>query len=128
MEAKLVKRKQELLDECNVPRQVFDQVTSRLERFMTPFVESLARKEQIGHAQPHALQEAPATEVVVVQEPGLELKLDVPGPDLIAVSPGAAVAGPPSPTPSGGLPPPATVVMMPLVSTLRTRALPHSAM
>ena len=51
MEARYEARKQELLDECTVVPQVFDQVMPRLERFMVPFVESLARKEQVGHAQ-----------------------------------------------------------------------------
>lgn len=45
------KRKQELLDECEVAPQVFDQVMPRLERFMDPFVESLVRAEQVEHAQ-----------------------------------------------------------------------------
>ena len=43
-------RKEELLDECEVARQVFDHVVPRLERFMTPFVDSLVRREQIEHA------------------------------------------------------------------------------
>jgi len=43
-------RKQELLDECTVPPQVFDRVTPRLEHFMVPFLGSLARTEQVGHA------------------------------------------------------------------------------
>lgn len=43
-------RKQELIDECTVAPQVYDRVTARLERFMEPFVEMLARKEQIEHA------------------------------------------------------------------------------
>lgn len=51
MEAELTKRKQELLDECNVPPQVFDQVIPRLEQFMMPFIDSLARKEQVAHAR-----------------------------------------------------------------------------
>jgi len=50
MEAKYETRKQELLDECTVAPQIFDRVMPRLERFMDPFVESLARKEQYEHA------------------------------------------------------------------------------
>ena len=51
MEAKYEERKQELLDECKVTPQVFDRVMPRLERFMEPFVESLARSEQVEHAR-----------------------------------------------------------------------------
>ncbi len=50
MEAKFEARKQELLDECKLAPQVFDQVMPRLERFMKPFVESLVRREQVAHA------------------------------------------------------------------------------
>ena len=50
MEAKYEERKQELLDECNVAPEVFEQVMPRLEKFMEPFVESLVRKEQVAHA------------------------------------------------------------------------------
>ena len=50
MEAKYERRKQELLDECEVAPQIFDRVLPRLERFMKPFVESLVRKEQCEHA------------------------------------------------------------------------------
>ena len=46
MEAQYKKRKQELLDECQVAPQIFAGVLSRLETFMEPFVESLVRKEQ----------------------------------------------------------------------------------
>jgi SRSO17 transposase len=51
MEARYRERKQELLDECSVAPQVFDRVIPRLERFMGPFVDSLARKEQVNHAE-----------------------------------------------------------------------------
>lgn len=44
------RRKQELMDECAVPRQVFDRLMPRLERFMVPFAQQLVRKEQIEHA------------------------------------------------------------------------------
>lgn len=50
MEAKYERRKQELLDECEVAPQIFDRVLPRLERFMEPFVDSLVRKEQCEHA------------------------------------------------------------------------------
>ncbi len=50
MEAEFEKRKQELLDECQVAPQVFEQVLPRLERFMKPFVDALSRKEQVQHA------------------------------------------------------------------------------
>jgi len=51
MEATYEQRKQQLLDECKVAPQVFEQVMPRLESFMEPFVESLVRKEQGEHAQ-----------------------------------------------------------------------------
>ena len=51
MEADYEARKQELMDECKVAPQVFDQVKQRLERFMGPFIESLVRREQVDHAQ-----------------------------------------------------------------------------
>jgi len=44
-------RKQELLDECKIAPQVFDQMMPRLETFMDPFVETFVRSEQVGHAQ-----------------------------------------------------------------------------
>lgn len=50
MEAKYEDRKQELLDECDIAPEVFEQVMPRLEKFMKPFVESLVRKEQVAHA------------------------------------------------------------------------------
>jgi SRSO17 transposase len=39
-----------LLNECEVAPSVFDRVMPRLERFMSPFVDSLVRREQIEHA------------------------------------------------------------------------------
>lgn len=51
MEACYEERKQQLLDECRVAPQVFDQVLPRLETFMSPFVESLIRREQVEHAR-----------------------------------------------------------------------------
>lgn len=50
MDAEFAERKKELMDECKVAPQVFDQILPRLERFMNPFVESLVRKEQVEHA------------------------------------------------------------------------------
>lgn len=43
-------RKAALLVECELAPQVFENVAPRLERFMKPFVDSLVRKEQVGHA------------------------------------------------------------------------------
>ncbi len=43
-------RKAALLEECKLAPQVFEDVSPRLEQFMEPFVDSLARKEQVGHA------------------------------------------------------------------------------
>ena len=51
MEASFEDRKRELLEECVVAPQVFDRVMPRLERFMEPFVATLARKEQVDHAR-----------------------------------------------------------------------------
>jgi SRSO17 transposase len=50
MEAQYEERKQQLLDECRMAPQVFNQVLPRLETFMSPFVESLIRREQVEHA------------------------------------------------------------------------------
>ena len=50
MEAQFEARKQELLAECEIASQVFEQVIPRLERFMRPFVARLVRQEQIDHA------------------------------------------------------------------------------
>lgn len=44
------KRRRELLDECKLAPQVFDNVMPRLEKFMAPFVECFVRSEQVGHA------------------------------------------------------------------------------
>jgi SRSO17 transposase len=43
-------RKAAVLEECKLASEVFDDVLPRLERFMEPFVDSLARKEQVEHA------------------------------------------------------------------------------
>ncbi len=50
METEFAVRRQELLEECTVAPQIFDRVMPRLEQFMEPFVESLARRERIDHA------------------------------------------------------------------------------
>jgi hypothetical protein len=50
MEASLEDRKQDLLNECSVTRQVFDPVMPRLERFMEPFVATRIRREHVDHA------------------------------------------------------------------------------
>lgn len=50
MEAQFEVRKQELLNECTVAPQIFEQVMPRLERFMEPFVDRLVRQEQMDHA------------------------------------------------------------------------------
>ena len=43
-------RKAAVLEECQLAPQVFEGVAPRLEQFMEPFVDSLVRKEQVGHA------------------------------------------------------------------------------
>ena len=50
METRYEIRKQELLNECTVAFEIFDQVMPRLEQFMAPYVEHLSRKEQIAHS------------------------------------------------------------------------------
>src|SRR6266481_4255551 len=51
MEAEYTTRKQQLLEECHVPPQIFDQVMPRLEAFMAPFVATFCRQEPSAHAQ-----------------------------------------------------------------------------
>jgi SRSO17 transposase len=43
-------RKAAVLEECKLASEVFDDVLPRLEQFMEPFVDSLARREQVEHA------------------------------------------------------------------------------
>lgn len=50
MKSEFAKRREELLEECVVPPQVFRQVMPRLEKFMEPFIEVFVRQEQIDHA------------------------------------------------------------------------------
>src|SRR4051812_15578421 len=45
-------RKQQLLDECEVPPEVFRGGIERLAEFARPFAECLARREQRAHARP----------------------------------------------------------------------------
>ncbi len=49
-EGEFEKRRQELLDECQLAPQVFEEVMPRLESFMEPYVACLARSEQVNHA------------------------------------------------------------------------------
>src|SRR3954468_22269962 len=44
-------RKQELLDECEVPPEVFQGGIERLAEFARPFAECLRRREQRDHAR-----------------------------------------------------------------------------
>ena len=44
-------RKQQLLDECRVPREVFDDAVDRLAAFARPFAACLTRREQRDHAR-----------------------------------------------------------------------------
>ena len=44
------KRRRELLDECKLAPQVFENVMPRLEKFMKPFVDRFVRSEQVNHA------------------------------------------------------------------------------
>lgn len=47
MEARYARRKSELLQECQITPEIFDQIVPRLHRFLEPFVSSLP-----GHAPP----------------------------------------------------------------------------
>ena len=51
MEARYATRKQQLLAECQVTPEIFDQVMPRLATFMAPFVETFCRQEPNQHAQ-----------------------------------------------------------------------------
>jgi SRSO17 transposase len=51
MEARYATRKQQLLTECQVAPEIFDQVLPRLATFMAPFVETFCRQEPDQHAQ-----------------------------------------------------------------------------
>ena len=44
-------RKQQLLDECQVPPEVFDGAVGRLAEFAGPFLDHLVRREQRDHAR-----------------------------------------------------------------------------
>jgi SRSO17 transposase len=50
MDATFEARKRELLEECQVPAEVFEQVRPRLQRFLEPYVRMFARQEPCGHA------------------------------------------------------------------------------
>jgi SRSO17 transposase len=45
-----LKRREELLDECKIPAKTFEAVATRLHSFLTPFLETLVRREQGEHA------------------------------------------------------------------------------
>lgn len=51
MDARYTTRKQELLQECQMAPEIFEQVMPRLDTFMAPFVESFRRQEPDQHAQ-----------------------------------------------------------------------------
>jgi SRSO17 transposase len=51
MDRRFEQRKQQLLDECEVPRAVFDGMQARLAKFAEPFVQCLTREEQREHAR-----------------------------------------------------------------------------
>jgi SRSO17 transposase len=51
MEARYEVRKQELLDECKLHPEIFEEVQLRLKTFMEPFLETFGRCEQRGHAE-----------------------------------------------------------------------------
>ena len=51
MDARYTTRKQQLLEECQVAPEIFDQVMPRLTTFMAPFIETFCRPEPDQHAQ-----------------------------------------------------------------------------
>ena len=51
MEAQFERRKEELLKECRVPVDLFEQALPRLVEFMEPFVANFCRREQAEHAR-----------------------------------------------------------------------------
>lgn len=51
MDAAVEARRRELLEECQVPAEVFEQVRPRLRRFLEPFVCTFARQEPCAHAE-----------------------------------------------------------------------------
>jgi hypothetical protein len=46
-----LERRDELLEECKIPAQMFTEVTTRLTSFLAPFLKSFARREQNEHAE-----------------------------------------------------------------------------
>lgn len=50
MEAEYATRKRQLLEECQVAPEIFDQVMARLQTFLAPFVDTFCRQEPAGHA------------------------------------------------------------------------------
>lgn len=44
-------RKEELLNECKIAPEIFDEVKPRLQTFMAPFVKCFVRSEQVAHAE-----------------------------------------------------------------------------
>jgi SRSO17 transposase len=50
MEAEYATRRQQLLEECQVAPEIFDQVMARLETFMVPFGSTFRRQEPSAHA------------------------------------------------------------------------------
>lgn len=46
-----LERRDELLEECKIPAQMFTEVTTRLTSFLAPFLKSFARREQHEHAE-----------------------------------------------------------------------------
>ena len=51
MDAEYATRKQQLLEECQVAPEIFQQVMPRLATFMAPFVATFCRQEPDQHAQ-----------------------------------------------------------------------------
>jgi hypothetical protein len=57
MEARYARRKTELLQDCQVAPEIFDQVIPRLHRFLEPFVSSLSGQAAPQHAKTEDVSE-----------------------------------------------------------------------
>ena len=50
-EAEYEARRKELLEQCKIPPEVYEEVEARLKTFLGPFLQTFVRREQYGHAE-----------------------------------------------------------------------------
>ena len=50
-EADFEARRKELLEECKIPPEVYEEVEARLKTFLEPFLQTFVRREQYGHVE-----------------------------------------------------------------------------